>query len=270
MSNELNFKYDSGRTILALIKGPDFSQRWNGSSLVAYSSIADSTTNAVQTLDFVDGGGGSGTFTLTCEGITTASITYSATPATLVSRINTALNAAFGTSCIVASGSAITAIALTFSGTGYVGRPVGAVTVNSSLSNVTVSVIQTTTGVGWETGMIVMTESASSSGTASGNYYGSFPAAIITAGEYVIEYYLSIDAKPNVIPKGSQTFWWNGTEIIGAPATAGDEMALTSLYDAAKTAATQTSMDAAAINAATAATKASNASNILDDLTEPV
>ena len=61
-------------------------------------------TNAIYDLVVVDSTG-SGTFTLTIDGITTPAITYSATEATLVTNINTQLNATFGTSAIVASGA---------------------------------------------------------------------------------------------------------------------------------------------------------------------
>ena len=101
-------------------------------TITADASGSVSAVNAVEALPFVDSTG-SGTFTLTIEGITTGAITYSSTAATLYANINTALNAAFGTSAIVASGASLAAIILTFSGTGYSGRPI-----NSS-SNGTVS-----------------------------------------------------------------------------------------------------------------------------------
>jgi len=77
-------------------------------------------------------GTGTATYTITVEGITTAAITFthSDSAATTFGLINTALNSAFGTSAIVASGASLVALILTFSGTGYSGRPVGAVTVN--------------------------------------------------------------------------------------------------------------------------------------------
>jgi hypothetical protein len=93
-------------------------------TITALEAGAISAVNAVEALPFVDSTG-SGTFTLTIEGITTAAITYSSTAATLYANINTALNAVFGTSGIVASGSTLAAIILTFSGTGYSGRPIG-------------------------------------------------------------------------------------------------------------------------------------------------
>jgi hypothetical protein len=44
MAAELNLKhYATGATIVALIKGPDRSTRWNGSALAAISTIADAS-----------------------------------------------------------------------------------------------------------------------------------------------------------------------------------------------------------------------------------
>lgn len=95
-------------------------------TITADSMAAVSAVNQVNSIPFVDSTG-SGTFTITVEGITTAAITYSSTAATLVTNINNALNSAFGTSAIVASGASLAAMILTFSGTGYSGRPVGTV-----------------------------------------------------------------------------------------------------------------------------------------------
>lgn len=92
-------------------------------TITALQAGAVNAVNQVEALVVVDDTG-SGTFTLTCEGLTTGAITYSSTPATLVSRINSALDAVFGTGAIVASGASLAAIILTFSGTGYSGRPI--------------------------------------------------------------------------------------------------------------------------------------------------
>jgi hypothetical protein len=92
-------------------------------TISALGTGAVSGVNAVEALPFVDTTG-SGTFTLTIEGVTTGAITYSSTAATLFANINTALNATFGTSAIVASGGSLAAIILTFSGTGYTNRPI--------------------------------------------------------------------------------------------------------------------------------------------------
>jgi hypothetical protein len=85
--------------------------------------VAPVARNQVEQIGFVDvGGPGVGTFTLTVAGITTGAIAYSANVATLVANINAALNAAFGTSQIVASGTGT--ITLTFSGSLFAGRRV--------------------------------------------------------------------------------------------------------------------------------------------------
>lgn len=96
----------------------------------ATGAAAGTNTNEIKSIPFVDSTG-SGTFKLSytdaTTGVvtTTGAITYSATAATLVSRINTALDATFGTAAIVASGASLAAIILTFSGTGFTNRPVG-------------------------------------------------------------------------------------------------------------------------------------------------
>lgn len=111
--------------------------------------IPGTAANAVQKLNFSDvGSAGSGTFTLTCEGVTTGAITYSATAATLVGNINTALNSAFGTSQIVATGTLITAISITFSGAFFTNRPVGVITAGvGSLVTATLAITNVTSGV---------------------------------------------------------------------------------------------------------------------------
>ena len=123
-----------------------------------YSALSTTTAtitalgaNEVQTLDFANSP--AGTFTLTITDLnglptTTPPITYSATAATLVSNINTALNTALGTSLVVATGTLVTAIALTFSGAGYAGLPQPLVVVGTNeLTGGTVSVSRTTAGV---------------------------------------------------------------------------------------------------------------------------
>jgi hypothetical protein len=125
---------------------------------VTYSAASGTTVtitatgvNEVQTLGFTNSP--SGTFQLgfvDLNGVVqwTGPITYSATPATLVSNINTAVNTALGSSLVVASGSAVTAIALTFSGAGYTGLAQTLVQVNTGgLSAGNVSVTRTTAGV---------------------------------------------------------------------------------------------------------------------------
>lgn len=142
------------------LTGPPAANGVSRSLTVAYSAGVASTgvititaagVNEVQTLNFANSP--SGTFTLTVVDLnglptTTAPITYSATAATLVANINSALNTALGASLVVASGTAVTAIALTFSGAGYLGLPQTLVTVGSNeLTAGTVSVSRTTAGV---------------------------------------------------------------------------------------------------------------------------
>lgn len=62
---------------------------------------------------------GSGTFTLSYMGITTGAITYSATIATLITNINTALDSAFGSGDLVASGASLSALIITGSSGNY-------------------------------------------------------------------------------------------------------------------------------------------------------
>ncbi len=114
-------------------------------TITALATAAVSAVNAVEALPVVDSTG-SGTFTLTIEGVTTAAITYSATIATLITNINNALNASFGTSAIVASGASLAALILTFSGTGYAGRPINTSTNGTVTANVIATLITAATG----------------------------------------------------------------------------------------------------------------------------
>lgn len=93
-------------------------------TITATGTGAVSGVNQINSVVTVDSSG-SGTFTITVEGVTTPAITYSATIATLITNINAQLNATFGTSAIVASGGSLAALVLTSSGTGYTNRPVG-------------------------------------------------------------------------------------------------------------------------------------------------
>jgi hypothetical protein len=138
--------------------------------------------NAVQKLLFVDSTG-SGTFTLTCEGVTTAAITYSATPATLVGNINTALNAAFGSSQLVASGATLAAIIATFSGSNVSNRPVGVITANvGSLSAATLTISNVTTGV---SGGVLYVCSDNSVGAAVWNRMSAAPGTAPSVAQVV-------------------------------------------------------------------------------------
>ena len=82
------------------------------------TSSSQSGVAPVEALVVVDSTG-SGTFTLTYMGITTGAITYSSTAATLVSNINTALDAAFGSGNLVSSGSTLATLIITGSASTY-------------------------------------------------------------------------------------------------------------------------------------------------------
>lgn len=84
--------------------------------VVAATSV--SGVSPVEAIPVVDSTG-SGSFTLSYMGITTGSITYSATIATLISNINTALNSAFGSGNLVASGASLAALVITGSAGNY-------------------------------------------------------------------------------------------------------------------------------------------------------
>ena len=129
----------------------------SGTSITISADLAAAVNagNQIEALAVADDSG-TGSFTLTIEGITTAAITYNATPATVVNSINTALNAAFGTSAIVASGASLAAIILTFSGTGYAGRPI--------VGHVTSTITQTGTGLA---GGVYTINGSSTAGTST-------------------------------------------------------------------------------------------------------
>jgi hypothetical protein len=127
---------------------------------VAFSAVNTSTgnititqtgVNEVQTLDFANTP--AGTFTLTIidkNGLaqTTAPITYSGTIATLLANIQAATDAVLGANAIVWTGTVVTAVAGTFSGTGYADLPQALVQVGSNeLTAGTVSVTRTTAAV---------------------------------------------------------------------------------------------------------------------------
>lgn len=154
-------------------------------TITALGTGAVSAVNAVEAIPFVDSTG-SGTFTLTIEGITTGAITYSATAATLYANMNTALNATFGTSAIVASGASLAAQILTFSGTGYSGRPIGNST-NGTVSGVKVIVTLLAASTGYTAG-----NNPTSSGVGAALAGGSttttagVTAVAANSGEYVV------------------------------------------------------------------------------------
>ena len=82
----------------------------------------------------------------------------------LYGNINTALNAAFGTSAIVASGASLAALILTFSGTGYAGRPINNSS-NGTVSGVKVIATLLTGATGFTVG-----NSTASSGRGCGRW----------------------------------------------------------------------------------------------------
>lgn len=119
----------------------------------AYGINATGLTNEVQTLNFA--GSPSGNFILEItdqNGVVqeTPPITYSATAATLVSNIQTGINAVIpqvsSTNQIVSSGTLVTAIALTFSGVNFAGKTQPMISINSELTAGEVSISRTTTG----------------------------------------------------------------------------------------------------------------------------
>lgn len=107
-------------------------------------------TNEVQTAT-LGGTGGTSTFKLTLDGISTGAIAWSATNATLLSNINTALDAVFGASQIVATDSTLASglgdLLLTFSGSEFSKRAVNTMTAEIVTGALTISIAETTPGV---------------------------------------------------------------------------------------------------------------------------
>lgn len=112
-------------------------------------------TNEVQTLT-IGGTPTGGTYKLALDGVQTAAITWSATNATLLSNLNTALDglANGGASAIVATAGTLTAgigtVLLTFSGSPLSKKAVNTMTVaNNSLTGTlpTLAITETTPGV---------------------------------------------------------------------------------------------------------------------------
>jgi hypothetical protein len=105
-------------------------------------------TNAVQTLT-IGGTPTAGTFKLILEGTSTGDITWSATNATLLANMNTAMDAAFGTGSIVATAGTLTAgigtVTLTF-GANRARQPVGVLSYVNALTGTdpTLAVANTT------------------------------------------------------------------------------------------------------------------------------
>lgn len=109
-------------------------------------------TSAVQTLT-IGGTPTGGTFALSFEGRMTGAITWSATNATLLANMVTALDAAYGTASIVPTAGTLTAgigtVLLTFGGN-YALRAVSLVSVASNAltgTGPTLAIVSTTPGV---------------------------------------------------------------------------------------------------------------------------
>lgn len=164
-------------------------------TITALATGAVSAVNQINSIPMVDNTG-VGTYTITVEGITTAAITYSATAATNVTNINNALNAALGTSAIVASGASLAALILTSSGTGYAGRPVGAITVtilvNAGGTTFTINGVGT---VGVASTCLVTTAGVTAVAADEGEF---FAGSLIgpTDGSQVIATFISGDLYP--------------------------------------------------------------------------
>jgi hypothetical protein len=137
-------------------------------------SVAGAPGNGTNTVQTVTLGGtpSGGTFALTCEGMTTAAITWSATNATLLANVDAALEAlpTVGTGGVACAATTLTAgigaFTVTFSGANVGVRPIAVMTVaNNSLTGTspTVAVALTTPGVeatyrGAATGQLVRRE----------------------------------------------------------------------------------------------------------------
>lgn len=153
-----------GSTGTLLLIGPTTANGTVASSprSVTYSAVNTTTgaitvtatgTNEVQTLN-IGGTPSGGTFKLgiplsTGVYVWTDTIAHNATFGTVITNINAALDNVLGASKVVASGSAYTAIALTFSGTGFAATdyPPIMVDVSALTDATTASVAQTTAGV---------------------------------------------------------------------------------------------------------------------------
>ncbi len=70
--------------------------------------------------------------------------------------------------------------------------------------------ISSVSAANWTTGMVTLTEQATSDSTKTATYVGDFPQGIDTPGEYAVEYYLSAAATPGSQAVGVQDIWWSG------------------------------------------------------------
>lgn len=123
-----------------------------GGAIFETAGAPTAGTNEVQTVT-IGGTPTAGTFKLGIGSMITAAITWSATNGTLLSNINTALDAVFGTASIVATDSTLTAgignFLLTFSGNEYAKtlQPLMALTNSLTGTAPTLAIAETTPGV---------------------------------------------------------------------------------------------------------------------------
>ncbi|MGO8744622.1 MAG: hypothetical protein ACLQNE_01410 [Thermoguttaceae bacterium] len=111
----------------------------------ALGTAAVNAVNQVNTVA-VTGTASAGTIQFTIEGTTTGTAAYSAVWATFLANIQAASDATFGTNAIVWGGTSLAGLTATFSGTGFAGRPVGAMTANvSALTGATGATVTVTT-----------------------------------------------------------------------------------------------------------------------------
>jgi hypothetical protein len=123
-----------------------------GGGIQEYAGTPVAGTNEVQTLT-IGGTPTGGTFTLALGAQKTGAISWNATNNTLISNMNTALDAVFGTASIVAAVGTMTAgigtATLTFSGNEYAKRAWDLMTATNSLTGTTptLAIAETTPGV---------------------------------------------------------------------------------------------------------------------------
>src|SRR5690349_4466571 len=136
---------------MAVITGGRVIEGTYGAPLT-FSGAVVAGTSEVQTLT-IGGTPTGGTFKLSFEGRMTGDITWSATNATLLSNMNTAMDAAYGASSIVAAAGTLTAgigtVTLTF-GANYAKRAVPTMTVAQNAltgTSPTLAIAETTPGV---------------------------------------------------------------------------------------------------------------------------
>jgi hypothetical protein len=77
-------------------------------------------------------------------------------------------------------------------------------------NNTAMVAISSVAAANWTTGMVTLTEQATSDTTKTATYVGDFPVGITNPGEYAVEYYLSTAATPGSQAIGVQDVWWSG------------------------------------------------------------